>query len=554
MTKKLSTTLFILALLALAAALLLASNTSGVSAAPDFSMSNSEAARGTEGNGFSYQGKLYLNSQPATGSFDMTFTLHDGRDDDAAIATLTKPVQVRNGLFHSYLNFADALLCFHHVDLFLQVQVEETVITPRHFLSRGPQDVKLETTIIVSPVYNAQNQLNPLASGARLLKAVSCTRDGQHTATANRPILIKVEPGVYDLGTRSLYLQPFTDLEGSGEKVTYITSDVPSPDPRPVSDDAQADAIRATVIGAPFTEVRELTIANANDDADDGTYSLAMYNHNIAPDQMRISNVTLSGSARDDVPTRFVAGIFNHRASPRLDDVTINMNGGSFAVGMANYAGSAPYTTHVVIRSGGASDTNFGILNVDAGLALHDSVIVASGAASDRNVAIENVNSNVYAQDIWALASGALNENVGMSFLSNNDTPITGYVVDARIVAQFDAVDLDTATYEPADLMPPFSDVDEIDPVPVPPSGSAVGFLSNTASSIQFNHAEIAGKTYSVVAIDSDRPTVLIGASQLATNRAGESVSGSSIRCVNVHDQSYATAYGNACPSTVAPE
>ncbi len=555
MTKKLSTTLLILAILALAAALLISSNINRAAAAPGFSVASSEATRGTEGNGFSYQGKLYLNGQPADGDFDMTFTLHDRLDDTATIGTVDKTVTVRNGLFHTYLNFGDALLCFHHVDLFLQVQVEDTTITPRHFLSRGPQDVKYETTIIVSPVYRGENQLDPLASGERLLKAIKCTSDGRHTASGDRPILIKVEPGVYDLGNRSLRLQPFTDLEGSGEKITYITSDIPSPDPRDATTDAAAADIRATVIGASFTEVRELSIVNRNDELTDGTYSLAMYNHNIAPDQMRISNVTLSASASPDVPTRFVAGIFNHRASPRLDDVTINMYGGSFAVGMANYAGSSPYTTHMTIRSSGANNTNFGILNVGAQLALHDSVVAVSGAASDRNVGIENLNSNVYAQDVWILASGAANENIGMSFLSNDDTqPITGYVVDARIIAQFEVVDVDSVTHDPVGVLPPFVDVGEIDAEPVPtPSGTAVGFYSNTGNVMEFNHVEIAGRTYSIVALDQVRPSVLVGASKLRINRAGDSVLGSSVRCVNVHDQLFATDYGNDCPQIEVP-
>ena len=543
LNRKLTTTLLFIA--AMIAAIMLISNTSvrADEPAPEYDLSG-EGSRGTEGNGFSYQGRLYLNGQPANGDFDMTFSLWDGRANDGVeIADISKTVTVRNGLFHTYLDFEDSLLCFHHVDLFLQVQVEDTIITPRHFMSRGPQDIKLETTIIVSPVYNGQNQLNPTASGARLLKAVACTKEGRHTASANRPILIKVEPGVYDLGNRSLYLTPFTDLEGSGEKVTYITSNIPSPDPRPVATDAEAAAIRATVIGAPFTEVRQLTIANENDEKTDGTYSLAMYNHNIAPDQMRINNVTLVGRAADDVTTRFVAGIFNHRASPRLDDVTINMHGGSFAVGMANYHGASPYTTHTVIRASGAHNTNFGILNVGAGLALHDSVIAVSGIASDRNVAIENVNSNVYAQDIWALASGAANDNIAMTFLSNNDRPITGYVVDARLIAQFKVRDVDAVIAERTDTMP-VALAEDI----APTTGRAAGVVSNTSNVIEFNHVEISGTTYSVVATDGERPTVLIGASKLTTNNGGVATDGDTVKCVNVHDQSFAIDWGNLCP------
>lgn len=44
------------------------------------------------------------------------------------------------------------------------------------------------------------------------------------TASATNPYLVKVMPGVYDLGAASLQMKPYVDLEGSGPEVTVITT------------------------------------------------------------------------------------------------------------------------------------------------------------------------------------------------------------------------------------------------------------------------------------------------------------------------------------------
>ena len=36
------------------------------------------------------------------------------------------------------------------------------------------------------------------------------------------PCLLKIMPGVYDVGTNSITMQPYIDIEGSGENSTVI--------------------------------------------------------------------------------------------------------------------------------------------------------------------------------------------------------------------------------------------------------------------------------------------------------------------------------------------
>ena len=94
-------------------------------------------------------------------------------------------------------------------------------------------------TVIASPVPG-----DSLASGTALLSALAGIAD----ASAANPYLLKIEPGVYDLGTSSLLMKQYVDIEGSGEGVTKITAHGPS------------FATSGTVVGASDTELRFLTV------------------------------------------------------------------------------------------------------------------------------------------------------------------------------------------------------------------------------------------------------------------------------------------------------
>jgi hypothetical protein len=95
-------------------------------------------------------------------------------------------------------------------------------------------DPTYKRTIVVSPVgTNAQN-------GAALLAAVASVNP-----TATSPYLITIEPGTYDLGSHTLGLKAFLDVEGSGLN-THVTS-----------------ASTATIQGANYSEIRDLDVLNS---------------------------------------------------------------------------------------------------------------------------------------------------------------------------------------------------------------------------------------------------------------------------------------------------
>jgi hypothetical protein len=66
-------------------------------------------------------------------------------------------------------------------------------------------------TVIVAP-----GGPDALSNGLALRNALA----GITSASATNPFLLKIEPGVYDLGSTPLSLKPFVDLEGSGQGVT----------------------------------------------------------------------------------------------------------------------------------------------------------------------------------------------------------------------------------------------------------------------------------------------------------------------------------------------
>ncbi len=90
-------------------------------------------------------------------------------------------------------------------------------------------------TIIVNPVPG-----NPVASGDRLLRGMALVT----APSSSNPWLLKIEPGIYDIEDTSLVMQPFVDIEGSGEDVTTITG-------------FPADG---TVVGAADCELRDVTV------------------------------------------------------------------------------------------------------------------------------------------------------------------------------------------------------------------------------------------------------------------------------------------------------
>ncbi len=85
-----------------------------------------------------------------------------------------------------------------------------------------------------------------IASGTRLINAFAGIAD----ASATKHYVVKVEPGIYDVGATMLEMKPYVDIEGSGQEATVIQG---------VGTTDTSGTI-AVVKGASSSEIRDLQV------------------------------------------------------------------------------------------------------------------------------------------------------------------------------------------------------------------------------------------------------------------------------------------------------
>ena len=189
--------------------------------------------------------------------------------------------------------------------------------------STGPQGPKGDPTyvrtILVSPMGTATQ------NGTALLNALA----GITTASSTNPFLLKIEPGIYDIGTSSLQLKSYVDVEGSGEDITGITGHI--------------DSASGVVQGANYAEIRFLTVQNTGG----GTYATALANKSASP---KITNVTASASGG-----QYNTGVDNDSSSPTMTNVTASASGGTYQYGVYNSSSGTIRINNSVIT--GATNT-----------------------------------------------------------------------------------------------------------------------------------------------------------------------------------------------------
>ena len=164
------------------------------------------------------------------------------------------------------------------------------------------------------------------------------------TPAADNPCLIKILPGVYDLAGGSLTMQPFVDIEGSGEITTIITSTF-------------ANSANAGVVnGSDNAEIRFLTVTNTGPGGN--SYASAIANNASSPKITHVTAVsTCSGFG--------CAGVYNSGSSPIMTNVTVTATGGAETAGVYNTASSSPVMRQVTATASatGSSLDAYGVYN-----------------------------------------------------------------------------------------------------------------------------------------------------------------------------------------------
>lgn len=218
-------------------------------------------------------------------------------------------------------------------------------------------------TVVVSPVAG-----DPVASGDALLAAL----DGIPSPSASDPWLLKIEPGIYDVGTQTLQMRPFVDIEGSGPQVTTIQG---------LGNDEVEAMVRGVVQGADNAELRDLTV-NARPAAGRDLL-LSIINISVSPSIRNVHTAAQSGTV--------CYGIRNLGSSPEIDQVSILTQCSAENNGIVNAGdleASRPRIQRTEIKAIGAS-INRGIMNRDASLAVlvRDVQISVSGPSLNHGIA-----------------------------------------------------------------------------------------------------------------------------------------------------------------------
>lgn len=178
-----------------------------------------------------------------------------------------------------------------------------------------------ERTVVVGPVGT------PEQNGAALKNALA----GITNASESNPYLLKIEPGVYDVGSQDtpLAMKPWVDIEGSGEGVTTLT--------------ASGDSNTGAVVGADNAELRFLTVESVGD-----FFSIAVYNPSAS--SLRLTNVTAAATA----PASGGSYAVENSGTLTLTQVTATGSGGGVNFGVFN-SGSLTMTQTTIRAMGNDS-------------------------------------------------------------------------------------------------------------------------------------------------------------------------------------------------------
>ncbi len=237
-------------------------------------------------------------------------------------------------------------------------------------------------TIVVSPVIG-----NETASGTALLSALSGITDN----SATNPYLLKIEPGIYDLGSSALTMKSFVDIEGSGQKATFLNTTRGS---------SSLGTGAAAVVGASNAELRHVTISN------DATG----FFHGVG----------------------FAAG---SAAAARLCDVTIASTGGTvssfglFATGSSSITAIRISVTATGI--GGTSSTYGFQVNTGSLIRIRDSSITAKGiggSGSNNGGFLSSSTADADIDSSLILATGSASQNIGI-FVMTGEAVITNSTI-----------------------------------------------------------------------------------------------------------------------------
>jgi hypothetical protein len=263
-----------------------------------------------------------------------------------------------------------------------------------------------QRTVIVSPVPG-----DPAASGQALLAVL----ENIPAPSESDRWLIKIEPGIFDLGDSSLLMREWVDIEGSGNTE--------------IQGRGRQDIKGATVIGANHAELRELSVVTRAGKS--APMALGILLQGVSTRVHRVK-------VRSEGGTQGADGVYIVGGAPRLTELEIECLGSPFASGIVLEAATSASISASVIRVYGAGDTNRGILLQEAFQGgepmLHSVHISASGGRRAYGLVARDKFEPpaIVIEASTLLASGASEENAGVAFTGGGGAArLVGSVIEA---------------------------------------------------------------------------------------------------------------------------
>jgi hypothetical protein len=177
------------------------------------------------------------------------------------------------------------------------------------------------------------------------------------TPSESNPCLLKILPGYYDIGSSSLVMQPYVDIEGSGRNVTYIRA-------------ASSDA---AVIVATYSGLRWLTVRNDGD----GGFPQGIYIGG-ASRKTRVMDVAVEVLGDNQVNT----GVVVDASASVIDSIRVAVGGGAEALGISVESGPAVlqnFYVQAIAAIGGGTATGIRLSGHPSSLVKNGEVSVFDG-------------------------------------------------------------------------------------------------------------------------------------------------------------------------------
>ncbi|HEX9945625.1 MAG TPA: hypothetical protein VGG03_26745 [Thermoanaerobaculia bacterium] len=331
-------------------------------------------------------------------------------------------------------------------------------------------------TIMVGP------GATPTASGTALLNALTSIADN----SATKPYLIKLEPGVYDVGSTMVVMKPYVDIEGSGQQTTIVQG----------AGNNDGALLTGIVYGASNAELRNL--------------------------QVKSLGAGFGGSI----------GIVLEKAGTRVRDVTVVSSGATSNWGVRVFnsvvGGLNPILDRVTVEVQGGS-TAYGVVNrgEQAKVAVKDSKITVSNTSD----AYGFYTTFAFPKDLTRIQidTSGTSTSTGV-YVDPQSLPGTLRLSDSTVTANAG----NTANYG---VFMTFANAELVrSTLTASGGGTSYGILQNSFGLVTVDHCEVTGATGAVVSINAR-----IGATRLSGGPT------TAAACAGVYDENY-TFFASTCP------